>query len=93
MAMCIASVLDITCAGPNCGRALCRIMTVWIWGVKTRLYRIAENFGEVGVDGGDLIAVDVSAVSDVAPIVLDVRRSVREVCYSNWNDRIGPLNV
>ncbi len=65
-------------------------MTVWIWEGKAGLYRIAESVGEVGVD---LMAVDISAVSDVAPIVFDVRGSVREVCYSERNDRIGPLNV
>ncbi len=64
----------LRCAGPNCGRTFDRIKTVWIWGVKTRLYRIAENFGEVGVDGADLMAVDISAVSlQTAPIVFDVR--------------------
>ncbi len=75
--------LRFRCAGPNCGRSLYRIMTVWIWGVKMRLCRIAKNFGEVGVDGADLLGVDISAVSETAPIVFDVRGSVREVCYLN----------
>ena len=66
-------------------------MTVWIWGAKTRLYRIVENFGEDGAGSPDLIAVVVSAVS--VGRTDRFRRSVREVCYSNGNDRIGWLGV
>ena len=82
---------DFTCYRPNCHRTFDRIMTVWIWGAKTRLYRIVENFGEDGAGSPDLIAVVVSAVS--VGRTDRFRRSVREVCYSNGNDRIGWLGV
>ena len=36
--------------------------------------RIVENFGEDDADGPDLIAVDISAVSDVAPMILADQR-------------------
>ncbi len=68
-------------------------MTVWISGAETRLCRIVENFGEVGVDSPGLIAVVLSAGPNVAPIVFDVGRSAREACDSDRNDRIGRLTV
>ena len=82
---------EMICYRPNCHRTFDRIMTVWIWGAKTRLYRIVENFGEDGAGSPDLIAVVVSAVS--VGRTDRFRRSVREVCYSNGNDRIGWLGV
>jgi YD repeat-containing protein len=82
-----------TCYRPNCERTFSRIVTVEISGSKTGFCRNVENSGEEGANGPDLIAVDISAGSDVAPIVSDFRRSVREVCDSNRNDRMGRLRV
>ncbi len=84
---------NLTCYVPNCDRTFGRIMTVEISGLRTRFCRIVENFGEDGADSPGLTAVDISAGSDAAPIVSDFRRSVREACYSNRNDRIGRLGV